>query len=256
MLIEDLRDLLQTGFASLDASLRQLPDERLIPSLVEMWLFVFGTVLPYIQAVFLPLQLEFKGTGTVMNSREAREFWGALPDGEGFAFLGEELDVRRMVLLEFRDSVILPRHDKLNAIFSRLSLESINATDFKRHSADIQPGSYNSQGSTLLDSSGPGSFIGRSRAASNTSTAWSAPDFMSPYQDEITLNIATVTETVGRMLQCVSVLASTQSGDDAQRRMDGLSKTLKHNWLGRGRTGRNRRGFVGTKLNIRQEIRI
>jgi hypothetical protein len=53
---------------------------------------------------------------------------------------------------------------------------------------------------------------------------------------------------VGRVLQCVSVLASVQSGDDAQARMEELTKTLKWNWLGRGRTGRQRRGFVGTKL--------
>lgn len=56
-----------------------------------------------------------------------------------------------------------------------------------------------------------------------------------------------VTETVGRVLQCVSVLASVLSNDDKQAKMDELAKTLKHNWLSRGRTGRNRRGFVGTK---------
>lgn len=53
---------------------------------------------------------------------------------------------------------------------------------------------------------------------------------------------------VGRMLQCVSVLASVQSDDDKQNMMETLTKTLKWNWLGRGRTGRQRRGFVGTKL--------
>ncbi len=50
------------------------------------------------------------------------------------------------------------------------------------------------------------------------------------------------------MLQCVSVLASLQSRDDAQVKMEGLAKELKLNWLGRGRTGRNRRGFVGTRV--------
>jgi len=65
-----------------------------------------------------------------------------------------------------------------------------------------------------------------------------------------------VTETVGRMLQCVSVLASVgvvagaaSAGDEeAQERMEDLCKTLKLNWLGRGRTGRNRRGFVAAKV--------
>lgn len=59
-------------------------------------------------------------------------------------------------------------------------------------------------------------------------------------QSEITLN-------AGRMLQCVSVLSSVLTGDEAQVKIDELAKTLKHNWLSRGRTGRNRRGFVGTR---------
>lgn len=50
------------------------------------------------------------------------------------------------------------------------------------------------------------------------------------------------------MLQCISVLASVQTGDAAQERIEILSKSLKHNWLGRGRTGRDRRGFVGAKI--------
>ena len=46
----------------------------------------------------------------------------------------------------------------------------------------------------------------------------------------------------------MSVLASVQSGDDAQAKMEDLAKALKLNWLGRGRTGRNRRGFVGARI--------
>ena len=59
-----------------------------------------------------------------------------------------------------------------------------------------------------------------------------------------------VTETIGRMLQCVSVLASVQSADGSQRKMEDLAKALKLNWLGRGRTGRNRRGFVGARVGV------
>jgi hypothetical protein len=51
------------------------------------------------------------------------------------------------------------------------------------------------------------------------------------------------------MLQCLSILVSVQSQDDTQFKMEQLAKTLKWNWLGgRGRTGRQRRGFVGTKI--------
>jgi hypothetical protein len=69
-----------------------------------------------------------------------------------------------------------------------------------------------------------------------------------------------ITETVGRMLQCVSVLASVGivpgaggagfgfTDEEKQKRMEELCQALKLNWLGRGRTGRNRRGFVGAKI--------
>ncbi|KAI9760016.1 MAG: hypothetical protein M4579_001955 [Chaenotheca gracillima] len=326
-LTEDLRDLLQTGFRSLNQTLNFIPEEALIPKLVEMWLEVFGTILPYIQAVFLPLDLEFKGTGTIMTHREAQEFWGALPNGEMDSPLGESLDVRRIVLIAFRDNVILPRHDALKAIFSRLSLENINGVPLppslppKSSSSDGASGgrpgtamsldpalaSFNSQGSTLLNDSSAASISGggaRSRATSNTSSAFgssaAAPDVLSstpPIQGQtqrpggpnqyhrpssssngpinkfnqgypLPASTSTrqtspsdsnrLTERVGRMLQCVSVLASVQQTgpvenglDEPQRQMEELAKTLKLNWLGRGRTGRNRRGFVGTRQPLR-----
>ncbi|KAI4185885.1 MAG: hypothetical protein L6R41_003857 [Letrouitia leprolyta] len=254
IIIEDLRDLLQNGFVSLDQTLSLVPDHRLVPRLVDMWLLVFGKILPYVQAVFLPLDLEFKGHGSLMSPREAAEFWGANPDDTDGAF-GSEFDVRRIVLLSYRDNVILPRHDTLKATFSRLSLESINPSvslvsespDPARPgtAASLDPGisSFNSQGSTLV---GDGN---RSRATSNLS-APDLPPFASPPRrpPQQQPDSAHVTETVGRMLQCVSVLASVQSNDDAQIKMEGLAKELKLNWLGRGRTGRNRRGFVGTRV--------
>jgi hypothetical protein len=306
-IIEEFNDLLQTGFSSLDQTLKQVPDERLVPHLVAMWSLVFHTILPFLQAVFLPLDLEFKGRGPIMSAREAADFWGvALPDSDlgsevnvhNVPLLGEDLDVRRMVLQTFRDAIFLPRFDALMAIFSRLSLDSINAsvpadlpppppigsagtrpgtsssTDAALSSL-TSPGSFPSSSSTLLDSmstagSGASPFsllssANRSRATSNTS-AGSFPggpgavggpmhSQSSPFPTLAGLHAqaildtgARVTEMVGRVLQCMSVLSSVQSGDDAQRSMEELTKTLKWNWLGRGRTGRQRRGFVGTKL--------
>lgn len=62
MIIEDLREFLRTGFTSLDQTLRNVPDHRLVPHLVDMWLFVFGKLLPYMQAVFSPLTSNSKVT--------------------------------------------------------------------------------------------------------------------------------------------------------------------------------------------------
>ena len=289
-IICDLQELLEAGFATLNhSSLIGIPDEKLVPHLVQVWMLVFGTILPFIQAVFLPLDLEFKGVGSIMSSRESSEFWGAIPTGGS-------LDVRNLVLIAFRDCIILNRYETLKATFSRLSLDSIN-TGFPTLSVtakstgtggrpgtaaslDAGLGSFNSQSSTLLSTVAdsyssdsmsalamtnsnhrPGSSNSRSRATSNTS---SNPDPMifssvssppNPNHRPTIIHRAgpadsshVITETVGRMLQCISVLASVQTDDASQEKIEVLSKALKHNWLGRGRTGRDRRGFVGAKI--------
>jgi hypothetical protein len=304
IVIEDLRELLQTGFSSLAQTLRNAPDDKLITKLVEMWIGVYSAILPFLQAVFLPLDLEFKGRGTYMSAREAEEFWGAMPEGwksddrptsaggtMKMPTLGEELDVRRITLITFRDTVILPKHEPLMAIFSRLSLDNIGAAapspdpnKGREHarSDPAAPGaerpgtagslsphmsSFNSQGSTLLDAA---STAGRSRATSNTSAGsfgTSLPHLNSPMSSltptggtpgvsltsmsypapPVIQDPAQVTETVARMLQCLYVLASCQTGDVGQGVVEGLTGALKYNWLGRGRTGRDRRGWVGMK---------
>ncbi|KAI9664316.1 MAG: hypothetical protein M1831_002249 [Alyxoria varia] len=420
LIVEDFRELLKTGFTSLDHTLRGVPDEKVVPHLVEMWAFVFGTVLPFMQAVFLPLDLEFKGRGVILKESDAADFWRSasqLPanDKNKNTNMTLNLDVRTFVLAAFRDVVILPRHDALLTIFSRLSLDSIstalsattpppydptNLPPFAPGQAQAQqrPGtaasagagapndntsSYNSQTSTLLDSSLADSSLGaRSRATSNTSAgsfgsassattrfppraagaggSLSGPSGPSGAVPAVpVMDSAKVTQIAARMLQCVSVLAGIQmkcvtpsgsrargasnpsgnaehvggggtatsraaettgpiglamttsptsssypnpnstqnpinspqttrdtdrdrtgdrdstssdttestnstatttvgpssastAADDAEtaarRKMERLGKELKLNWLGRGRTGRNRRGLVGTKM--------
>ncbi|KAF2708518.1 HbrB-like protein [Pleomassaria siparia CBS 279.74] len=288
-LIEDLNELLQTGFGSLDQTLRHIPDERLIPHLVEMWLVVFTTILPFIQAVFLPLDLEFRGTG-IMTTAAAAEFWGVLlpdemntksPENRNIPILGE-LEVRRITLLTFRDIVILPRYDTLMTIFSRLSLENLNAgLESPSPLAVERPGTAGSSNDIIgsLNSTSQGSSGGylegttsmtsstfastsRSRATSNTSAgSFSAHSIQSQNNPTLLqpstpmppalrpqpMDSAKVTETVGRMLQCVSVLVSLQSSDESQEKMGRVNRELKYNWLGRGRTGRQRQGFVGPR---------
>lgn len=292
IVIGDLDDFLRTGFSSLNHTLKQIPDEKVVPHLVSMWIDIFSRVLPFMQAVFLPLDQEFKGRGTVLtNPKLAAEFWGTLPSAETGSQLssslsagedsgsivaaGEELEVRRILLISFRDVIILPRFEVLKATFSRLSLESINATlvhlettgrDRGNSGGSDRPGtsqsldpnfsSFGSQGSTLLGTSSSG---GRSRATSNLSnTSISAQEipfqsFSSSPRPGDTWSTQ-VTETVGRMLQCLSVICSVQSGDDAQTQMEELNRQLKLNWLGRGRTGRNRKGFVGARVRSKRSI--
>ncbi|KAK3056392.1 hypothetical protein LTR09_002899 [Extremus antarcticus] len=316
VVVEDLRELLETGFGSLAQTLRGVADDRLVTKLVEMWIGVYGSILPFLQAVFLPMDLEFRGRGIIMSVTEAQEFWGAMPESlksderpsssggtMRMPSLGEELDVKRITLIAFRDAVILPRHESLMAIFSRLSLDSINASTSpdpnaagssgRQHARSDpattgaeRPGtagslsphmsSFNSQGSTLLDagsssSGGTMSAASRSRATSNTSAGsfgTSMPHLASPLGGPGSFSATTqpphsplppadptkVTETVARMLQCLYVLASCQTGDVGQGVVERLTGALKYNWLGRGRTGRDRRGFVGVKRPVGQRV--
>jgi uncharacterized protein YceK len=305
-MLDDLRELLSQGFSFLDRTLRKTSEDRFIPTLVELWLFTFTSILPYMQSVFLPLDLEVSGCGTLMTADAAREFWGgviapAAPSADGAARVvpaATVLDVRRLVLTAYRDIVILPRYDTLKTIFSRLSLEflpnmgmSPPPTDLNLSSSPsesfmssiVRPGtamsldpsvaSYNSTSSTLM---GEGSTGGRSRAISNVSYGSHGSDGPSsglrPFTPSSTLQVVReqnvedskhVTDMVGRMLQCMSVLSSLggagESDEVGNRKVVELCKMLKLNWLGRGRTGRNRRGMVGGRVKrdeVREELRV
>ncbi|KAI5457287.1 HbrB-like-domain-containing protein [Mariannaea sp. PMI_226] len=321
VMLDDLRDLLNTGFSSLDRTLRNTPEDRFIPTLVELWMFTFTSILPYMQAVFLPLDLEVSGTGSLMTAEQARDFWGGIlqlssssPDRQARVTpAATVLDVRRLVLTAYRDIVILPRYETLKTIFSRLSLDFLpsmlantalssppeavlsaspsDSFSFARPgtamSLDPSVASYNSTSTTLL---GEGSAGGRSRAISNVSFGSHASDGqpLRPFtpsglpsqstlgsvreqhqqqhqQQNVVDDSKHVTDMVGRMLQCMSVLSSL-GGVDAGDPDDGgndkmveLCKMLKLNWLGRGRTGRNRRGIVGGRVRreeLRDELRV
>ncbi|WYZ37602.1 hypothetical protein EsH8_II_001108 [Colletotrichum jinshuiense] len=305
IILEDLRELLATGFASLDHTLRRTQEDKVIPALVEMWLITYTSILPYMQAVFLPLDLEFSGCGVLMNPDQSRDFWGgvkAIPSSDNASYVSPAsavLDVRRIVLRAFRDIVILPRYDSLKAIFSRLSLEFLPSSfaslalasplpdpALSSSPADsmsmMRPGtamsldpsvaSYNSNATTLLGDGGGGSGSagggGRSRAISNVSYASGGSDGqVRPFTREQNVEDSKqVTEMVGRMLQCMSILASVgdvagDGSDEGNKKMEELCRLLKLNWLGRGRTGRNRRGIVGGRRreipeSIREGLRV
>ncbi|KAI5296327.1 hypothetical protein KEM52_004009 [Ascosphaera acerosa] len=338
--IDDVRELLQTGFESLSHSLGEMQEDcfatrdrdRAMPRLSQIWTLVFGTVLPFLQAVFLPLDVEFKGHGRILPSQQAREIWAAKTadltdisrrppsapanpvtpgtkssiDTDRLSVTpnlptGDELTIRSLVLIYFRDVVILSRYDALLSTFSRLSLDSMNdsvriagtSTHHMRRpstasvfeagyvkyggaqSANPRPDRHRVAGDTPL--------APRARTASMISFTRDAPSLLKPdiggygvardpaliangpnanatststslranaaaaqagYAAE---TIAMITATAARMLQCMSVLASVHTDDQAQGRIEELGRALKHNWLGRARTGRDRRGFVGAK---------
>ena len=306
IILDDIRDLLSTGFSSLDRALRRTPEDRVIPALVELWLFTFTSILPYMQAVFLPLDLEFAGCGTLLTPEKARDFWGGVREGGGgggeLAPASSSIDVRRLVLNAYRDIVILPRYETLRAIFSRLSLEflpsslasmalaspppppemssspsesfmSLNNRPGTATSGDPPaPGSsFNSSATTLLGEAtrnrATSSVSYGSGGATSDGGGSGARPFTpaglreAPRREQNAEGSKQVAELAGRMLQCMSVLASVGGAPDeggegemsGDERMEELCRLLKLNWLGRGRTGRNRRGIVGGRVRRGQQ---
>ncbi|KAF4587618.1 HbrB-like protein [Ophiocordyceps camponoti-floridani] len=325
-MLEDLSELLATGFASLDRTLRMTAEHHFLPTLVEHWLFTFTSILPYMQAVFLPLELEVSGSGLLMTAEQARDFWSGVvassqpgDKAERAAMAASLLDVRRLVLVTYRDTVMLPRYETLRSMFSRLSLEFLPSSFASVAMASPPPEPTNLSASpsdslasssataataaaaaalsarpetamsldpsiasssctstttattttttttTTLLREGSSSDLGRSRAVSNVSfgsdgavaaAGGSATSSLRPFTPQLLSSVRErnvedskqVTDMVGRMLQCMSVLSGLAADAEGNRRMGELCKLLKLNWLGRGRTGRNRRGIVGGKV--------
>ncbi|KAB5528132.1 HbrB-like-domain-containing protein [Coniochaeta sp. 2T2.1] len=143
VILDGLRELLHTGFSSMDHTLREMPEDRLIPKLADIWVYTNSTVVHFIKACFLPLDQEFYGQGSLMSYTEAREFWAKVPNSitlaeERFGYkrssprppkpagpIHTVLEVRRITLMAFRDVVILSRYDQLKSMMSRTVLESL-----------------------------------------------------------------------------------------------------------------------------------
>ncbi|ORX93589.1 HbrB-domain-containing protein [Basidiobolus meristosporus CBS 931.73] len=101
-LAEDIEHLLGDGMLTLNVKLIGVNDEKLVSRLVELWSFFFGTVLPYFESVFLPLQTEVKK----------------------YQLPTVTVNVRNMALSSFRDHVIIPMVDRLEGVFSKLFIDN------------------------------------------------------------------------------------------------------------------------------------
>lgn len=75
-------------------------DDRLPYRVMEVWAFFFGTVLPYVEGVFLPLQVELRSVGVSM---------------------------RVLALATFRDGVILDIVDRLQVGFQRVLVDPVES---------------------------------------------------------------------------------------------------------------------------------
>ncbi|KNE59418.1 hypothetical protein AMAG_03698 [Allomyces macrogynus ATCC 38327] len=110
-IFEELKEVLREGMAELtnkffsDVSYDPATHGPASSSLyllrwTEVWAFYFGVVLPYLMSVFMPLQVEIKGSRVVTS-------------------------VRSLVLLMFRNCAVLPRFDELFVMSQNLTCELV-----------------------------------------------------------------------------------------------------------------------------------
>jgi hypothetical protein len=107
--VDDISELLLAGVLNLGNKIVTAPDDNLAFRLVELWSFYFGTVVPYVQGVFLPVRIKWKsmyGNRLGINAR----------GGMVTSFESHELrppDIRSMALITFRDLIVLPLANRL-----------------------------------------------------------------------------------------------------------------------------------------------
>ncbi|KAJ3219927.1 hypothetical protein HDU67_008456 [Dinochytrium kinnereticum] len=112
----DMKELLAAGMLNLGNRIVTVGDEALTLRLVELWSFFFGTVVPYVQGVFLPLRTRYRPYTT--NRLPGRPF---VVDQNS-----DIIDIRNMALVTFRDMIILPMSGRLEALFPRILIDVAN----------------------------------------------------------------------------------------------------------------------------------
>uniref|UniRef100_A0A060T4X3 ARAD1C06534p n=1 Tax=Blastobotrys adeninivorans TaxID=409370 RepID=A0A060T4X3_BLAAD len=82
---------------------------RLLAKVVDIWMQFFTSALPYLEAVFLPLELEMLGKGQILSGEDAKSFWNSSVE----LISSKALTTRAFILLAFRDHVIIPIVDRI-----------------------------------------------------------------------------------------------------------------------------------------------
>ncbi|EMR10615.1 hypothetical protein PNEG_01318 [Pneumocystis murina B123] len=123
LLINELHEFIEGGIKVFDVNLSSFSDEKLISRLVELWSFFFTAIIPYVEAIFLPLQTELDLEWTtytyIKNSLENKI----------------DLDVKYIMLTKFRDNIILPIYERLELIF----IKNPSNLDLSHDFANIAP---------------------------------------------------------------------------------------------------------------------
>jgi hypothetical protein len=144
----DLLSLTSTGTLTLNSKLQGLDDQRLLLRLVEVWTFFLGQVLPYCEGCFLPLRTDpalrnlvatsgsygaANGTAGIATSSSSAGLFSAgsnlTQSGAALLLSGapstgmdlQLIDVRKVLMVVFRDQVLMPIYERLFQLFAHLT---------------------------------------------------------------------------------------------------------------------------------------
>lgn len=116
-IIDRLNDFLCSGLKGagfgINLSGKYRENTQLLRQLAISWHKFITDVLPALEAVFLPLQLEFDGCGAVLQApEEAQKYWKSLQPSPKSLAVGAmspvKFSVRRIILVAYRDVVMMP----------------------------------------------------------------------------------------------------------------------------------------------------
>ncbi|KAG0257940.1 hypothetical protein BG011_003671 [Mortierella polycephala] len=235
MLCDEINELLKNGMLTLNAKLGDVRDDKLVSRLVEVWSFFFGTVLPYFEGVFLPLQIELKTCHAKKMTRRTPSGHGN-GAGSGSFTLNTGLNGGGSGGLNAIGSGSTDGISSMAGGMTAASPKSASLTDTERNYEDSEPENVRTMALTgfrdlvilpMVDRLG---------------------DVFAKLLVDFDASIP-VKDTAPRMLQMTSVLTSIQSGDQHQLLMESVSDRLKTNWKQFTRRG-NRGGFIGLEKKI------
>lgn len=118
-ILKRLDELLETGLKSSSI----IPKQSTLKSLADSWQYFFSNTLISLEAIFLPLQLEFDAVGQVFTSSQAaRDYWFPLaasrPSTSSRTLAAgrsktPRISMRRKILTVYRDVAVVPHLAKL-----------------------------------------------------------------------------------------------------------------------------------------------
>ncbi|KAG8910381.1 hypothetical protein FRC02_007237, partial [Tulasnella sp. 418] len=106
----DVVELLAMGMITLNAKLTGIEDDKLVARVVDLFGFFWDQILPYVEGVFLPLQMD-----PLLLSLHRKPAPSDSPQPRNSS-VSAAIDIRTLALKSFRDCIILGFADRLHAI--------------------------------------------------------------------------------------------------------------------------------------------